>query len=40
MSGSNEEVNLHECLELITRLARHAGKVIEKMNHLKLIEYT
>lgn len=22
-----EEVNLHECLELITRLSRHAGKV-------------
>jgi len=34
MSGSNEEVNLHECLELITRLARHAGKVIDKKNQI------
>ncbi|NP_001313593.1 inositol monophosphatase 1-like [Acyrthosiphon pisum] len=39
MSDCNEEVNLHECLELITRLARHAGKIIKsRINKKKTIE--
>ncbi|XP_025409441.1 inositol monophosphatase 1-like [Sipha flava] len=37
--AAHQAVNLHECLDLITRLSRHAGKIIKsRINQKKTIE--